>query len=112
MYTRIGKISVHTLNLSQVLAAAYRADIHLKLLMTTIIAVCKGKVNSLIKSHIHCSSDQSFDCLDIIIDWIFNILNLTTVAKLPETILQILLLNRSNILCYMTVEAVGNILSV
>ena len=56
--------------------------------------------------------DQCLDCLGIIINRIFYILDLAAVAQIPETVLQILFLNRGNILCHMAVEAVADIFSV
>ena len=80
--------------------------------MTAIVAVCQRKVDSFIESHIHCSSDKSLNGIDIVIDRILNILNLTAVRKIPETILQILLLNRCNVFGNMAVERIGYIFSV
>ena len=45
----------------------------------------------------------------IIIDRVFYILDLAAVAQIPETSLQILLLDRGDILGHMAVEAVGNV---
>ena len=57
-----------------------------------------------IKAHIHSPADQRLDGLHIVVDGIFHILDLTAVAKIPETILHILLLNGSDVLRHMTVE--------
>ena len=41
MHTAVGKVAVHTVDLGQILGTADRAYIHLKFLMTTVIAVSK-----------------------------------------------------------------------
>ena len=112
MNTAVGKISVHTVDLRQVSGTADRAHIHFQLLMTTVVTVCKRKVHALIISQIHGSADQCTDGFFIVADGITYILDLTTIAKLPETSLQILFLDWGYVLCYMTVETVAYIWSV
>ena len=80
--------------------------------MSTIVTVCQRQIYAFIEAHIHSSVDQCLDCLGIIINRIFYILNLAAVAQIPETVLQILFLNGGNILCHMTVEAVADIFSI
>ena len=80
--------------------------------MTTVVTVCKRKVHALIISQIHGSADQCTDGFFIVADGITYILDLTTIAKLPETSLQILFLDWGYVLCYMTVETVAYIWSV
>ena len=109
MDTAVGKISVHTVNLCQILGTADRTHVHFKFLMSAVITVSKGKIYSLIISQRHGSADQSTYCFTIIIDRITYILNLTAIAELPETSLQILLFNRSYIFSHMTVETVAYI---
>ena len=112
MHTAVGKITIHTIDLCQVAGAAYRADIHLKLLMTAVVTICQRKVDSLIISEIHCSANQCPDGFFIVTDRITYILDLTTITEFPETSFQIMLLDRSHILCYMAVETVAHIRSV
>ena len=107
MNTAVGKISVHTVDLRQVSGTADRTHIHLQLLVTTIITVCERKVHALIIPQIHGSTDQCTDGFFIVADRITYILNLTAIAKLPETTLQILFLDRGYILGYMAVETVA-----
>jgi len=80
--------------------------------MSAVVAVCKRKIHSLIISKSHCSSDKGTDRLSVIADWITHILDFSSVAKLPETSLQILFFNRSHVLCHMAVEAVAYIRTV
>ena len=80
MYSGIGQIAVHTVNLGQVAAAALGADVHFELLVSTIVAVSQGEVYTLIKALIHGSADQGFDCLQVIVNGIFHILDLAAVA--------------------------------
>ena len=80
--------------------------------MSAVIAICQRQINAFIEAHVHSSVDQCLDCLGIIINRIFYILDLAAVAQIPETVLQILFLNRGNILCHMAVEAVADIFSV
>lgn len=112
MYAGIRQISVHTVDFRQIPAPAFRADIHLQFLMPAVLAISQGQVHALIKTHIHGTPDQRFDCIQIVINRIFHILYLSAVGKLPETVLQILLLNRGNILRHMAVETVGHIIPV
>ena len=112
MNTAVGKISVHTVDLRQVSGTADRTHIHLQLLVTTIITVCERKVHALIIPQIHGSTDQCTDGFFIVADRITYILDLTAIAKLPETTLQILFLDRGYILGYMAVETVAHIWSV
>ena len=112
MHTAVGKISDHTVDLRQVSGTADRTHIHLQLLVTTIITVYERKVHALILPQIHCSTDQCTDGCFIVADRITYILNLTAVAQLPETSLQILFFNRGDIFGYVAVEAVAYILSV
>lgn len=50
MYARVRQIPIHTVDLGQILAAALRTYIHLQLLMTTVITVCQGQINALVKA--------------------------------------------------------------
>ena len=112
MDTAVGKISIHSVDLGQVMGTAYRTHIHLQFLVTAVITVCQRKIDTFIISQIHCSADQSTDGFFIIANRITYILDLTTITEFPESSLQILFLNRSYILCYMAVEAVADIRSV
>ena len=80
--------------------------------MTTVIAVSKRKVDAFIVAKVHRTANQRADSFFIIADRVTHILNLSAVAELPEASLQILLLNRSDFLCHMAVEAVAHIRSV
>ena len=112
MHTAVRQVSIHTVNLCQVLGAAYRAYIHFQFFVTTVIAVSQGKVYTLIISQRHRSADQGTDCFTVIVDRVSYILDLTAITKFPETSLQILFLDRSHVLCYMTVETVAYIRTV
>jgi len=112
MDTAVRKISIHSVDLGQVMGTAYRTHIHLQFLVTAVITVCQRKIDTFIISQIHCSADQSTDGFFIIANRITYILDLTTITEFPESSLQILFLNRSYILCYMAVEAVADIRSV
>ena len=109
MDTAVGKVSVHTVNLCQIGRTAYRTYIHLQFLMATVITVSQRKVYSFVISQIHSSADQCADSFFIISDRIADILDLSAIAEFPEAAFQILFLDRSHILCYMTVEAVAYI---
>ena len=78
--------------------------------MSAVITVSQGQVDAFIKTHLHRPANQCLDRFHIIIDRILHILYLTAVSQFPETIFQILLLNRCYILRHMTVKAVRNIL--
>ena len=77
--------------------------------MAAVITIRQAQINTFIEAHIHSPMNQGLNRFYIIIDGIFYILNLTAIGQIPKTILQILLLNRGNILCYMAVEAVAYI---
>ena len=94
MDTAVGKISIHTVDLGEVMGTAYRAYIHLQFLVTAVIAVCQGKVDTFIVSQIHCSADQVRMASLLVTDRITYILDLTTVTEFPESSFQILFLNR------------------
>lgn len=40
--TGVGQVAIHTIDLGEVTAAAYRADIHLQFLMSAIVTVSQG----------------------------------------------------------------------
>ena len=80
--------------------------------MAAVITIRQGQVYTLIESHLHRSAHQRFDRFFIVIDRIFYILDLTAVGKLPETVFQILLLDRGDILANVAVETIAHILSV
>ena len=80
--------------------------------MSAVVTICKRKIHALIKAHIHRTANQSFDRLDIVVDRIFYILDLAAIGQIPESFLQILFLNRSDILRHMAVEGIRHILSV
>lgn len=108
----IGQIPVHSLDLGEVAAAALRTDIHRELLMTAVVAVCEREIDALIESLLHCTAHERADGLAVIADGILDILDLAAVAQIPETALEILLFDRSQILGNMAVEAVGYIRTV
>ena len=112
LYSRITQVTVHTVNLCQVAAAADRTHIHLQFLMAAVVTVSQRQIYSLIKAHLHRPAHQSTDGFFIVADGVFHILDLSSVAQFPETVLQILLFNRRNVLCHMTMEAVAHILPV
>ena len=109
MYTAVGEIPVHTVNLGQILGTALWTRIHFQFLMAAIITVCQGKIDALIVSKAHGTPDLALDCFVIIINRVAHVLDLSSVAQLPETSLQILLFNRSEIFCHMAMEAVAHI---
>ena len=112
MYSGVRQIAVHTVDLGQIPAAADRTYIHFQFLMATVVAVSQRQIDTLVEAHIHGSVDQCLDGFGIVINGIFYILDLTAVAQIPETVLQILFLDRRNILCHMAMEAVADIFSV
>ena len=112
MYTGVRKVSVHPVNLGQIAASTLRTYIHLQLLMSAIVTICQRQVDTLIEAHVHCPPDQGLNSFYVIINGVLHILNLTTIAKIPESVLQILLLDGGNILRHMTVEAVAHVLPV
>ena len=63
MHTAVRQVSVHTVDLCQVLGAAYRADIHFQFFVTTVIAVSQGKVYTLIISQSHRSCGSGYGLL-------------------------------------------------
>ena len=103
MDTAIGKITVHTVNLGQILRTAYRANIHFKFLMSTIITVCQGKIDSFVVAQIHRTADQALDCLYVVIDRITYILDLASVAEFPESAFLFLFFDRCVIFGFMAV---------
>ena len=105
----VGKITVHTVDLRQIPGTAYRTHIHFQFLMSAVVTVCKREIHALIISQIHGSADESADRFFIIAYRITYILDLSAVAQLPEAPFQILLLDRSNVLCHMAVETVAHI---
>ena len=80
--------------------------------MAAVVTVSQRQIYSLIKAHLHRPAHQSTDGFFIVADGVFHILDLSSVAQFPETVLQILLFNRRNVLCHMTMEAVAHILPV
>ena len=112
MHAAVGQISVHTVDLREVLGTAFRANIHLQFLVAAVIAVCKGKIDSFVVAQIHRTADQAFDRLYVVIDRITYILDLASVAQFPETAFQILFFDRCNIFGYMAVEAVADVWTV
>ena len=112
MHTAVGQVSVHTVDLGQVSGTADRADIHLELLMSAIVAVGQRQIHTLLITQIHRPTDQCFYSMYIVGNRISDILDLTTVAQFPESSFQILFLDRSNILSYVAVETVAHIRTV
>ncbi len=112
MYARVRQIPIHAVDLRQVLAAALGTHIHLQLLMAAVVTVCQRQIDPFIKAHLHRTPDKRLYRRYIIINRIFHILDLAAVRQFPEPVFQILLLNRCNIFCHMTVEAVADILPV
>lgn len=92
MYSGVRQIAVHTVDLGQIPAAADRTYIHFQFLMATVVAVSQRQIYTLVEAHIHGSVDQCLDGFGIVINGIFYILDLTAVAQIPETVLQILFL--------------------
>lgn len=72
-------------------AAADRTHIHLQFLMAAVVTVSQRQIYSLIKAHLHRPAHQSTDGFFIVADGVFHILDLSSVAQFPETVLQILL---------------------
>ena len=112
MHAAVGQISIHTVDLREVLGTAVRANIHLQFLMTAVIAVGQRKVDSFVVAQIHRTADQALDRLYVVIDRITYILDLASVAQFPETTFQILFFDRCNIFGYMAVEAVADVWTV
>ena len=112
MHAGIGKIAVHAVNLRQICAAAFRADIHFQLLIATVVAVGEREVDALIKPHLHGAADERADGFFVVADRIADILNLAAVGEIPEAGFAVLLLNRRDVLGYMAVEGIGYIRTV
>ena len=108
----IRKISVHSLDLCQIGASAHRTHIHIQFLMPAVVTVRQGEVYSFIISFCHGASYQRFNRFYIVTDRIFDILDLSSVAQIPEPAFQILFLDRRNILRHMAVKTVAYIFSV
>ena len=82
--SRIAQITVHSVNFREVLRAAFRADVHLKLLITAVIAIRKRQVNALIKALLHCPADKRFHSTLVVINRIADILDFAAVEQVPE----------------------------
>ncbi len=79
MHTRVRQITVHTVYFCQVFTAALGTDVHFQFLVTTVVAIGKGQVHALIKSHFHCASYKRLDGGNIVINRVFDILYLAAV---------------------------------
>ena len=75
--------------------------------MTAVVAVCEREIDALIESLLHRTAHERADGLAVIADGILDILDLAAVAQIPETALEILLFDRSQILGNVAVEAIG-----
>ena len=106
MDTAVGKIAVHTVNLRQVLGTADRADIHVEFLVAAVIAVSQGQVDALVVAELHCTLDQRLDRAFVVADRIAHVLDFSAVAELPETSLEILFLDRGDVLGYVAVDRI------
>ena len=82
--TAVGQIAVHPVDLGQVSGTADRAHVHLQLLVAAVVAVGQGQVHTLVVAQIHGSSDQALDGLDVVIDGVTDILDLSAVAQAPR----------------------------
>ena len=112
MDTAVGKIAVHTVNLRQVLGTADRADIHVEFLVAAVIAVSQGQVDALVVAKLYRTLDQCLDRAFVVADRIAHVLDFSAVAELPETSLEILFLDRGDVLGYVAVETVAHIRAV
>ena len=112
MHAAVGQISIHTVDLREVLGTAFRANIHLQFLMTAVSAVGQRKVDSFVVAQIHRTADQALERLYVVIDRITYILDLASVAQFPETTFQILFFDWCDIFGYMAVEAVADVWTV
>ena len=89
MHAAVGQISIHTVDLREVLGTAFRANIHLQFLMTAVIAVGQRKVDSFVVAQIHRTADQALDRLYVVIDRITYILDLASVAQFPDPVFRL-----------------------
>ena len=57
----IGEIAVHAVNFRQIGAAALRADVHLELLISAVVAVSQRQVDAFVQAELHGAAHQRAD---------------------------------------------------
>ena len=105
----IGEIAVHAVNFRQIGAAALRADVHLELLISAVVAVSQRQVDAFVQAELHGAAHQRADGFLVVADGVADVLNLSAVGEVPETRLAVLLLNRRDLFGDVAVEGIGDV---